>query len=286
MAGHRHLGGREVERRLGHRRGDRQGRLRGGILAEFRRQGSAGALAGDGDELRALRLRHVGALRQHAAQLRILLGPRRQDLEAAGREPGALVARDAAHHLLVAPRDDDVGDALGQRAAAREGHQVLLPGAARDLDEVALLEAVRALEHGAGHLRGGIVGEVAHHPARGIGHVREVRRQFGSGAGLDVAREPQDHLVEGADLILAEPRRLRREQARHLAQHADALGRVATRDGALDIVHHRTEREHADVLLTAGGMSRRAACDSIKIDLGQASTRQKSSFCARLRVQF
>jgi hypothetical protein len=129
-------------------------------------------------------------------------------------------------------------------ARRRDRQEVLLAARARDPHEVALVQALGMLQNRTRHRGGAVEGEVPDHLNRGVRHRRERRRQLRPGLRLDVAREPQDDLVEGADLSRVQPRGLIGEQARHLAEHVHAPGGIAAGDGALDVSDNSAEHDH------------------------------------------
>ena len=138
--------------------------------------------------------------RRRRRSTRLGIGARALDEpgEAAFGDGGALVAGDRAGDALVAALDQHLGDAAAELGPAREREEMVLALQAGDGDEVLLLEPRRALEHGLGHLDRLVIGEVAQDLAGCVRDVGEPLGELGAGAPLDVAREPQDHLVEDA----------------------------------------------------------------------------------------
>jgi hypothetical protein len=215
--------------------------LRAGELGP---QGLAHPLPGDLHEAGELAGRDVAAGAQDGLQG--LVGPRllQEPGEALGREPRALVARDGAHDAGLAPVDDHVRDAFGERGAAREGEEMVLALRARDIDEVVVGQPGRAREHGARHRDVVVVGEVLTTRRGALGNVREAVGELDPGAELDVAGEPQDHLVEDGDVHRLEMRGLLDEERRHPAQGVRAARGIAAADGVLDFTCDGCQRIH------------------------------------------
>ena len=140
--------------------------------------------------------------------------------------------------------DEDVGDGLRQVLPDGQGEQVVLAALLGDRDEVALVEARRALEDRAGDLDALVEGEVADGPARRVGDVGKALGQLDARAKLDLVREADDDLVEHADMVFVELRRQFDEEARQAAQRIRASRILAAGDRVLDIPNQRAEGLH------------------------------------------
>lgn len=123
--------------------------------------------------------------------------------EAEIRKPRAIVARHRAHDLLVAARDEHVGDRFIDRFSFSDREHMRLAFGAGIGDQRIGLEALGLPEYRAGDIDRIVKGKLMDDVDRGAVEASELSGKLRAGSDFDFVRQSSDHGAECPYLVVA-----------------------------------------------------------------------------------
>jgi hypothetical protein len=143
-----------------------------------------------------------------------------------------------------AAQDQEIGDRLAEIGPLGDGQHVVAALGGRDGDEILIGQALGPDQDRArdGDL---VEGELAHDAARRIRDGREPDRQFDARPQFDRTREPADHDIEDADLVLVHAGSRAEEKIGQPGQNLGAVDGRAAQHRRLKIPQKGTDRTHS-----------------------------------------